>query len=74
MLNQVTVSDDRRPRLHLGPQRLILDLQPPLAQGVADDEHRLLERERLLDEIERTHLDCADGRLDIAMPGDHDDL
>ena len=43
-------------------------------QRVADDEHRLLERERFLDEIECTHLDGADRRLDVAVPGNQDHL
>ena len=58
----------------LRAQRLVLGLEPPLAQRVAHDQHRLLERQRLLDEVERAHLDGAHRRLDVAVAGDHDDL
>ena len=46
----------------------------PLPQGVAHDEHGLLERQRLLDEVERAHLDGAHRRLDVAVAGDHHHL
>ncbi len=38
--------------IDLGPQVAVLGLEHPLAQGVADDQHGLVERERLLDEVE----------------------
>ena len=55
-------------------QRAVLGLEPALVQRVADDEHRLLERQRLLDEVEGAHLDRADRRLDVAVAGDQHDL
>ena len=55
-------------------QRAVLRLEVPLPQRVADDEHRLLERQRLLDEVERAHLDGLHRRLDVAVPRDHHDL
>jgi hypothetical protein len=54
-------------------QLAVLDLEAALPDGVPDHQHGLLERQRLLDEIERPHLDRAHGRLDVAMAGDHDD-
>jgi len=47
--------------------------EPALPHGVADHEHRFIEGERLLDKVERSHLDRANGRLDVAVPGDHHD-
>ena len=55
-------------------KRAVFRLEVALPQRVADDEHRLLERQRLLDEVERAHLDRLDRRLDVAVPGDHHDL
>ena len=45
-----------------------------LPQRVAHDEDGLLERQRLLDEVERAHLDRAHRRLDVAVAGDDHDL
>ena len=42
-------------------------LEAALAQGVAHDEHRLFERQRLLDEVEGAHLDCTNGGFDVAV-------
>src|SRR4029079_3608 len=42
--------------------------------GIADDEDGLLERERLLDEVVRAHLDRAHRRLDVAVARNHDPL
>ena len=43
-----------------------------LPQGIAHHQHRLLERQRFLDEVVGAHLDRADRRLDVAVPGnDH---
>ena len=57
-----------------GAQREVLRLEMPLAQRVADDQDGLLERQRLLDEVEGAHLDRAHGRLDVAVAGDDDHL
>ena len=46
----------------------------PLANRVANDQHRLLERQRLLDEVEGAQLDRAHRRLDVAVTRDDDDL
>ena len=56
----------------MGAQRAILGLEAALAHRVADDEHGLLERQRLLDEVEGAELDRLDRRLDVAVPRDHD--
>ena len=60
-------------RSTLRAQRAVLGLEPPLPDGVADDQHGLLERQRLLDEVERAQLDRAHRRLDVAVAGDHHD-
>jgi hypothetical protein len=57
-----------------GTQRAILGFQIALPQRVAHHEHRLLERQWLLDEIERAHLDRPHGRLDVAVARDHHHL
>ena len=64
------LADHRVLRVHLGAQRQVLGLQPALAERVADDEHGLVERQRLLDEVERAHLDGAHRGLDAAVAGD----
>ncbi len=48
-------------------QRAVLGFEVPLPQRVADDEHRLLERQRLFDEVERADLDGLHRRLDVAV-------
>ena len=50
----------------------VLRLQPALAQRVLDHEQRLLEGERLLDEVLRAHAHGLDRGLDAAVAGDHD--
>ena len=55
-------------------QRAVLGLEIALAQRVANDQHGLFERERLLDEIERAHLDRAHRGFDVAVAGDHHHL
>ena len=56
------------------PERPVLGLEIALPQRVAHDQHGLFEGQRLLDEVERAHLDGAHGRLDVAVAGDHHDL
>ena len=70
--HHVALADHRQPAIDVRAQRAVLRLEPALPHGVADDQDRLLERERLLDEVEGAHLDRAHGRLDVAVPGDHD--
>ena len=60
--------------IDLGAQDAVLRFEIALAQGVAHHQHRLFERQRLLDEIERAHLDGADRRLDVAVAGNDHDL
>ena len=68
------LADHRQAAVDAGAQVAVLGLEMPLAQGVADDQHRLLERQRLFDEVERAHLDRAHGRLDVAVPRDEHHL
>jgi hypothetical protein len=70
----VALADHLMLRVHSGAQREILGLEALLPERVADDEHRFLEREWLLDEIEGAHLDRAHRRLDVAVARDDDDL
>ena len=70
----VALADHHQPPIDGGPQRAVLGLELALAQRVAHDEHGLLERQRLLDEVEGAHLDGAHGGLDVAVAGDDDDL
>ena len=72
--HRVALADHRARLVHARTQRAVLVLQPPLPKRVADDEHGLVERQRLFDEIERAEFDGADGRFDVAVAGDQDDL
>ena len=54
-------------------QRAVLGFEAPLPDGVADDQDRLLERQRLLDEVVGAELDGAHRGLDVAVAGDHHD-
>ena len=60
--------------IDLGAQHAILGFEIALAQRVAHHQHRLLERQRLLDEVEGAHLDRAHRRLDVAVAGNDHDL
>ena len=68
--HDVAVADHQVLRVHLRSQREILGFETPLPERVPDDEHRLLEGERLFDEIERPHLDRPDCGLDVAVARD----
>ena len=58
--------------IDLGAQHAVFGLEVALSQRVADHQHRLLQRQRLLDEVEGAHLDGAHRRLDVAVAGnDH---
>ena len=46
------LADQRVPAIDLGAQVAVLGLERPLAHRVAHHQHRLLERHRLLDEVE----------------------
>ena len=74
LAHRVALAHHRLVAIDAGAQRAVLGLEPALPQRVADDEDGLLERQRLLDEVERAHLDRADRRLDVAVAGDEDDL
>ena len=69
--HDVALADHRQPPVHARAQRPVLGFEPPLPDGVADDQHGLVERQRFLDEVERAHLDRAHRRLDVAVPGNH---
>ena len=71
--HHVALADHREPPVDVRAQRPVLRLEPPLPDGVADDQHGLFERERLLDEVERAHLDRAHRRFDVAVARDHHD-
>ena len=73
LVHGVALAHHRQVLVDARAQRPVLDLEALLAQRVGHDEHRLLERQRLLDEVERADLDRPHGRLDVAVPGDHHD-
>src|SRR6266545_4226964 len=54
----------------LSPLAILL-LEAGMLEGALHDEERLLERERLLDEVVGAELGRLDGGLDGAMAGDH---
>ena len=72
--DRVALADHRLVAIDAGAKREILHFEPALTQRVAHDQHRLLERQRLLDEIERAQLDGADRRFDVAVARDQHDL
>ena len=72
--HRMAVADHRELPVDVGPQRAILRFEMPLAKRVPHDEDGLLERERLFDEIERAHLDRANGGLDVSVARDQHDL
>ena len=74
VLHHRAVADQGVAAVDLGAQVAVLGLERPLAHGVADDQHRLVERQRLLDEVEGAELDGAHRRLDVAVARDDDDL
>ena len=74
LAHRVALADHRLVPVDAGAQRAVLRLEAALPQRVADDEHGLLERQRLLDEVEGAQLDRADRRLDVAVAGDQHDL
>ncbi len=74
VLHRRTVTDERVAAIDLGAQIAVLGLERPLAQGVAHDQHRLVERQRLLHEVEGAELDRPHRRLDVAVAGDDHDL
>ena len=71
--HHIALPHHRQAPVHVGAQRAVLRLEPALTHGVADHEDGLLERERLLDEVERAELDRLHRRLDVAVAGDHHD-
>ena len=72
--HRVALADHRLRAIDPRAQRPVLGLEAPLAQRVAHDQHRLFERQRLLDEVERAHLDRAHRRFDVAVAGDQHHL
>ncbi len=72
--HRVALAHHRLRAIDARPKRLVLGLEAPLAERVAHDEDGLLERERLLDEVERPHLDRAHRRFDVAVTGNQDHL
>ena len=47
------------------------DPRPLLAQGVANYQHRLFQRQRFFNKVKSAELGRADGSLDISVTGDH---
>ena len=74
LAHRTALADHRVAAIDARPQRAILGLEPALPQRVAHRQHGLLERQRLLDEVERPELRGLDRRLDVGVAGDHDDL
>jgi hypothetical protein len=75
-VNQHAAVGRRRHRAVLAvlPQCAIFVLQAALAQRIAHNQHGFLEREWLLDEIERAEFDRPHRRLDVAVPRNQHDL
>jgi hypothetical protein len=71
-MHREALAHHRQALVHVGAERAVLDLELPLSHCVADHQDRLVQRQGLLDEIERTHLDRTHCRLDVAVAGDHD--
>ena len=65
--HRVALAHHPQPAIDVGSQCAILGFEPPLTDGVADDEDGLLERERLFDEIVRAQFDRAHRRFDVAV-------
>jgi hypothetical protein len=57
----------------LSPQSLVLVLEARLIQRVLNRQKQLVDRERLLDEVEGTDARGADGRLDRSVTAHHHD-
>ena len=68
------LADHRLGPIDSRPQIAVLRLEPALAQRVADDEHGLFQRQRLLDEVEGPQLDRPDRRLDVPVARNKHDL
>ncbi len=71
LAHRIALPHHRHALVDSGAKGAVLGFEPPLADGIADDEHRLFQRERLLDEVVGAEFDRADGGLDVAVPGDH---
>ena len=74
VLDERVVADDLVVLLGLLLEVLAFPAEARLLEGVADAEEDALAVERLLQEIEGPELGRLDGRLDGALPRDHDDL
>ena len=70
----VALADHHEAAIDVRAQCAIFRFELALTERVAHDEDRLVERERLFDEVERAHLDRADGGLDVAVARDDDDF
>ncbi len=57
----------------LGPECAILSLEASPLEGMAQGQQQLLDRERLLDEVECAELGRSHGRLDGAVTAHHHD-
>ena len=74
LTHRIALAHHRLRAIDARPQRPVLGLEPALPHRVVDDEHRFVERQGLLDEIERAHLDRAHGRLDVPVARDEHHL
>src|SRR5258706_5349594 len=71
VLDQRALADDLLAPLELGAQVAVLALEPGVLEGPGRGQQRLLERERLLDEVVGAELGGLDRGLDGAVAGDH---
>ena len=74
LTHRVALPHHRLAAVHARAQRPVLRFETTLPQRVADDEDRLVERQRLFDEVEGAELDRAHRRLDVAVAGNQHDL
>ncbi len=72
-LHHVAVADEQLVEGEVTPQVAHFGAQFRVGQGVVDGQQHALERERLLQEVVRAEARGPDGRVDVAVPGDHDD-
>ncbi len=68
LVHQRALAHHRVMAIHTRTEGAVFRFELPLPQRVRDDQDGLVEREGLLNEIERAHLDRAHGRLDVAVP------
>src|SRR5262245_9088960 len=73
-LDRNALADDVEARFQLMPEQVIGLFETPVRKGIADGEQRVLERQRLFDEVVGAELGGADGGGNGRMARDHDDV